>query len=306
MKNKNLPQGFIPVMLTPFHLNGAVDYQKLAELTDQYIQWGATGLFANCLSSEMFELNQQERLEVIQTVVKTSNGRVPVVATGTFGDTIEEMAEFSNLVWKLGVDAVIILNNLIVKESDSDEIFLKKLKHWMDLTPNVQFGFYECPVPYKRLISNHVLKTLLPSGRFIYHKDTSLSLSKIKEKVKESDGFYLGIYDAYMVNALNSLKAGVNGLSCIQGNYFPELVVWLCKHFDSLKHASLAEEIQQFFIDSMDIVHQAYPIAAKYVLYKRGFQINQYTRREVGELTESQMLQLDHMIIRGEELISKL
>jgi 4-hydroxy-tetrahydrodipicolinate synthase len=43
-----LPQGFIPVMLTPFLDSGEVDYAGLRALTDLYLEAGATGLFANC------------------------------------------------------------------------------------------------------------------------------------------------------------------------------------------------------------------------------------------------------------------
>jgi len=306
MSQFKLPQGFIPVMLTPFKETGEVDYVKLTQLTIQYIKWGAVGLFANCLSSEMFELTEEERLKVIQTVLKASDGRVPVVATGTFGDSIHEMAAFSNKVWNLGVDAVIVLNNLIVKEDESDAIFLEQLNQWMQLTPGVKFGFYECPVPYKRLISVSVLETLLPTGRFIYHKDTSLSLESIQQKIRARAGSALGIYDAYMVHAVDSLKAGANGLSCIQGNFFPELIVWLCKHATNTVKQDLVNEIQQFFIDHMDIMHQCYPISAKYVLNKRGFSFDLSTRREVGELTPAICKELDQLLVSAEKILEKL
>ena len=67
-----LPEGFIPVMLTPFTPIGQVDFKGLVRLTDMYIQKGAKGLFANCLSSEMYELSEQERLDVVKTVVETA------------------------------------------------------------------------------------------------------------------------------------------------------------------------------------------------------------------------------------------
>ena len=75
----------IPVMLTPLNSNGSVDFDGLAQLTEFYISTGSTGLFTNCLSGEMFELNEEERLEVTKAVVDQVNGRQPVVATGTFG-----------------------------------------------------------------------------------------------------------------------------------------------------------------------------------------------------------------------------
>lgn len=43
---------FIPVMLTPFKNNGEIDYEALTRLIHFYIDAGASGLFANCLSSE--------------------------------------------------------------------------------------------------------------------------------------------------------------------------------------------------------------------------------------------------------------
>ncbi|MEJ7681741.1 MAG: dihydrodipicolinate synthase family protein [Segetibacter sp.] len=85
---------FIPVMLTPFKVNGEVDYDCLTQLTEYYLKSGAQGLFANCLSSEMYQLTEAERLQIVKHVVKVANGSVPVVATGTFEGSLNEQAEF--------------------------------------------------------------------------------------------------------------------------------------------------------------------------------------------------------------------
>ena len=57
-------------MLTPFRENGEVDFSGLQEITEFYLACGATGLFANCLSSEMFHLDPSERLAIIEEVVR--------------------------------------------------------------------------------------------------------------------------------------------------------------------------------------------------------------------------------------------
>jgi 4-hydroxy-tetrahydrodipicolinate synthase len=88
------PKGFIPVMLTPFTETGAIDFDALTRLTEFYVEAGAAGLFANCLSSEMFELSESERLQVIARVIKVAGSAVPVVATGTFGGPIRQQADF--------------------------------------------------------------------------------------------------------------------------------------------------------------------------------------------------------------------
>ncbi len=285
-----LPEGFIPVMLTPFTADLQVDYSCLRKLTEFYLEAGAVGLFANCLSSEMYELSDEERLNVIATVVNQVANRVPVVATGTFGGNINDMAEFSKSVYGLGVDAVIILNNQFVSETESDEVFLARVHAWLDLTPGIPFGIYECPIPYKRLVSIPVLENLLATGRLCYHKDTSLQIDEVAAKIKAGGQQVFGVYDAYIEHAIESLNAGSKGLSCIQGNYFPELIVDLCKK------TKRSQAIQNFMSEHMRLMHETYPISAKYVLQKMGFPIDLATRRKVGELSSEMMKKLDALI----------
>lgn len=285
-----LPEGFIPVMLTPFTADLQVDYSCLRKLTEFYLEAGAVGLFANCLSSEMYELSDEERLNVIATVVNQVANRVPVVATGTFGGNINDMAEFSKSVYALGVDAVIILNNQFVNETESDEVFLARVHAWLDLTPGIPFGIYECPIPYKRLVSIPVLENLLATGRLCYHKDTSLQIDEVAAKIKAGGQQVFGVYDAYIEHAIESLNAGSKGLSCIQGNYFPELVVELCQKTER------SQAIQNFMSAHMRLMHETYPISAKYVLQKMGFPIDLATRRKVGELSSEMMKKLDALI----------
>lgn len=293
---KQLPKGFVPVMITSFNDDKTIDFDGVARLTEMYIQAGAAGLFANCLSSEMYELTNDERLKLVETVVKTTNNRVPIVATGTLGGTIEEMAEFSIKLHATGIDAVIVINSILATADESDELFLERIHRFMDLTNDIPLGIYECPVPYKRLINKAILEDLLPSGRLIYHKDTSLDLEAVKKRIAVGQAYDFGLYDAYMVNAVASLRAGAMGLSCIQGNYFPELVVWLCQNFNNSEKQETIAKIQQFFDKNMDIMHAAYPISAKYVLQKRGFDISLTTRRDVGVLTDEIKLGLDALL----------
>ncbi|RKR84345.1 4-hydroxy-tetrahydrodipicolinate synthase [Mucilaginibacter gracilis] len=277
------PKGFIPVMLTPFKDSGEVDYDALTQLTEVYLQAGAAGLFANCLSSEMFELTDNEKLQTIKHIVKVANGTVPVVATGTFGGAIPKQADFVKKVSDAGADAVIILAGLIAEENEADDIFNERIHQLLDLTENIPLGFYECPVPYKRLLSPSQLMGFVKTGRVIYHKDTCLDIVQIKEKLKAGAGNpQFGLYDAYMAHAVESLKAGAAGLSCIQGNFFPELIVWLCNNYASESLKTEVDQVQQFLIDHMDVMHNVYPIIAKYWLQKRGLAISTFTRREVG------------------------
>lgn len=301
-----LPQGFIPVMLTPFQDSGEIDYEGLKALTELYLEAGCAGLFANCLSSEMFELTEDERLSITKTVVDQVAGRVPVVATGTFGGPIAEQADFVKRIYETGVQAVIVITSLIAAEDESDEVFLTRSKELIALTDDIPLGLYECPVPYKRLIMSPVLAELLATGRVIYHKDTSLDLEEVVRRIKVGEDYNFGLYDAYMVNATASLRAGAAGLSCIQGNIYPELIVWLCDHYNDSERREDVVRLQNFFDESMELVHTAYPIIAKYSLQKRGFPISLFTRREVGVLTTELQQKMDQLLEEIDDLQNDL
>lgn len=289
-------KGFIPVMLTPFKSNGDIDYDILTQLTEMYLQAGAVGLFANCLSSEMFELEDDEKLQAIKHIIKIANGTVPIVATGTFGGPISNQAEFVKKVSDVGADAVIIISSLLADQEESDIIFNDRVFELLSLTGNIPLGFYECPVPYKRILSPTQLADFVATGRIVYHKDTCLDINQIKEKLKAGNANPdFGLYDAYMGHAVETLKAGSAGLSCIQGNFFPELIVWLCNNYANESLEVEVSMVQQFLIDNMDVMHNVYPIIAKYWLSKRGLNISTITRRNVGVFSPSTRKQIENL-----------
>lgn len=291
---KDAKKGFIPVMLTPFKNNGDIDYDGLTNLTEVYLDAGASGLFANCLSSEMYELEDDERLQYIRHVIKIAGTAVPVVATGTFDGPVSKQADFIKRVRDTGADAVILITSLLAEKEEDNEVFEDRLFDLFNQTEDIPLGFYECPEPYKRLLTPEQLIKFAKTGRIIYHKDTCLDIAQVREKLKASEvNPEFGLYDAYMGHAVESLKAGSAGLSCIQGNFFPELIVWLCDNYADESLRQEVNEVQQFLIDNMGVMHSVYPIIAKYWLTKRGLDISTITRRNVGVFKPSVRKQID-------------
>ncbi len=300
-------KGFVPVMLTPFKENGDVDYKALSELTAFYLNAGASGLFANCLSSEMFELSMKERLMIIENIVTQVNGRVPVVATGSFGNSLIENADAIKKIYDKGVTSVILITSLLSEASEPDSLLEDRVFRLLDLTDNIPVGFYECPVPYKRVLPPALLGAFVKTGRVNYHKDTSLDIASIKGKLaacSEKENF--GLYDAYIGNAIASLQEGAAGLSCIQGNFFPELIVWLCDHYLDVETQNAAIAVQKFFMDNMYVMHHIYPVVAKYLLRKKGLKINTFSRRQVGIFSRQTSEDLDQLYRDYKDLVNRL
>lgn len=288
---------FVPVMITPFNLKAKVDLDAVSKLIDFYLAAGVKGFFANCLSSEMYSITEDERLELTQHIVRYVNGRVPVVATGSFGLTIHDKAEFTKKIYDTGIDAVILITGHYANVEDSDEVLLKNFDRMFKLTGNIPLGMYECPAPYKRVIGPDVFRTLLSSNRLVYHKDTSIDLEKVKAKidiVKETNSS-LEFFDAHSPNAMYSLQMGAKGMSSISGNFYPEILVWMV---NNATNPALQEEVKwlQAEISRVDpLIHIAYPMSAKYFLRKRGLPVRTISRATALELTPEQKKTLDEI-----------
>ena len=286
---------FVPVMITPFNLKAKVDFDAISRLIDFYLAAGVKGFFANCLSSEMYSITEDERLELTQYIVKYVKGRVPVVATGSFGLTIEDKAAFTKRIYATGVNAVILITGHFANVNDGDEVLLSNFDKMLRLTANIPLGLYECPAPYKRILPPNVFRKLLATERFVYHKDTTCDVEKVRAKLSmvPRDNSIFEFYDAHTPNALNSLRAGAKGMSAIAGNFYPEILVWLCNNVSNTDKQKAVEWLQSELTRVDPLIHQAYPLSAKYFLRKRGLPIRTISRAHALELTPEQKETLD-------------
>ncbi|GAB2824031.1 dihydrodipicolinate synthase family protein [Ferruginibacter profundus] len=288
---------FVPVMITPFNLKAKVDLDVVSNLVDFYLAAGVKGFFANCLSSEMYSITEDERLELTQHIVRYVNGRVPVVATGSFGLTVNDKAEFAKKIYDTGIDAVILITGHYANVEDSDDILLKNFERMFKLTGNIPLGMYECPAPYKRIIGPDVFKTLLAANRLVYHKDTSIDLEKVKAKIDivKTTKSNLEFFDAHSPNAMYSLQMGAKGMSSISGNFYPEILVWMVNNANDPAKLEAVKWLQAEISRVDPLIHGAYPMSAKYFLRKRGLPVRTISRATALELTPDQKKTLDEI-----------
>ncbi|MCF3109213.1 dihydrodipicolinate synthase family protein [Niabella sp. CC-SYL272] len=291
---------FVPVMITPFDLKAGIDYDAVTQLVEFYLEAGVEGFFANCLSSEMFSITEEERLALTQHVVKCVNGRVPVVATGSFGLAIEDKVQFTKKIYDTGVDAVIMISGHFAKLEEDDAVLLRNFEKLFSLTGDIPLGIYECPAPYKRILGADVFKQLLQSDRLVYHKDTSITHENVIAKLgvlKETNSS-LEFYDAHTPNALFSMLQGAVGMSSISGNFYPEVLVWMVKNANNPGQQQTAKWLQAELTSVDPMIHQAYPMSAKYFLEKRGLPVRTISRAYALHLTPDQKKEVDALYNR--------
>nr|WP_305137071.1 dihydrodipicolinate synthase family protein [uncultured Schaedlerella sp.] len=288
--------GVWPVMLTPFTDENKVDYDALGKLVDWYIENGVAGLFADCQSSEMFFLTLEERVEIARFVKERSDGRVPVVASGHVSDSISDQAEELNAVAETGADAVILLTNRLAQREESDAIWLDRLKMLLAEFPeDLALGFYECPYPYKRIISPELLKWCADTGRFYFIKDTSCSIENISRKLECVKGSRLKLFNANSSTLLETLRLGGSGFSGVMANFHADLYVWLCEHYQ--EEPEKARILADFLTVTSMIERQVYPVNAKYCQKKLGNFQSLHTRtKEANLLDDTGKLEIEQLM----------
>lgn len=100
-------KGILVAMVTPMNADESIDLKQLALLTDRLIRKGVHGLVPLGSTGEFYALTPSEREAVLQTVIESAGGRVPVVA-GANGGSTREVVENCRLAERLGCQGVML------------------------------------------------------------------------------------------------------------------------------------------------------------------------------------------------------
>lgn len=101
-------KGSAVALVTPFHADGTVNFEKLAELVEWQIAEKTDAIIACGTTGESSTLKDDEHLAVIEHVIKAAKGRVPVIA-GTGSNDTAYGVWLSCEAEKLGADALLVV-----------------------------------------------------------------------------------------------------------------------------------------------------------------------------------------------------
>lgn len=274
---KDFPDGVWPTMITPFTDNGGLDLAAIPPLVDWYIARGVSGLFAVCQSSEMVYLSLEEKRKLAAAVVSAAHGRVPVVASGHTSDAFDDQVAELTAAAGTGAEAVVLVTNRMAAEHEGDATWISNAKRLLDALPSsTRFGLYECPHPYKRLLTLPVLEWCIESGRFAFLKDTSCDAEVIRSRIDAMRGSGFKLYNANAATLLRTLRDGGAGYSGVMANFHPEHYAWLCREWavDPVR----ADRMQAYLGVTSAIESRSYPQNAKVYLSRAGVPMGIYTR----------------------------
>jgi 4-hydroxy-tetrahydrodipicolinate synthase len=256
-------------MLTPFDDAGAIDWAGLERLIEWYLAHGADGLFAVCQSSEMMFLSLEERVALGRFVVEKTAGRVPVVVSGHISDPLESQIVELRAMASVGADALILVTNHLDPRNEGEATLSPTLSRLLDaLPPDLPLGLYECPAPFRRLLSDDELKRCADSGRFIALKDVSCDLATVTRRIALTRETPLRILNANAAIAWEAIEAGAPSFNGVFANIHPDLYKWLI--VSGARHRAVARELSAFLVMCAVGETLGYPAFAKLYHQKLG------------------------------------
>lgn len=293
----------ITTMITPYHADGSVDYDTAEKYVDWYYENGLDGIFAVCQSSEIFYLTLEERVELNRRVYarakameRAGNRPFTVVSSGHVSDTMEGQAEELNAIYQTGTDALILITNRLDLHNEGDEVWIANAEKLLSMLPaEAKLGLYECPYPYKRLVTPKILDWCLSTGRFYYMKDTCCDAALIKERCQQLAGSHFKLLNANGQTLLQSLREGADGYCGVMANFHPALYAWLGHNFEAEPEKA---DVVQGIIGTFCFTEGGlpYPLSAKYHMNLCGMPTENIGRsRKSEELTDYHRLCLAQM-----------
>jgi len=95
-------------LITPFHEDGSVNYDKLTEILEEQIAEGTDAIVAVGTTGEAATLTEDEHIEVVAHTVKVVNHRIPVIA-GTGSNCTATAIDLSQRAEKAGADGLLLV-----------------------------------------------------------------------------------------------------------------------------------------------------------------------------------------------------
>lgn len=217
-------RGVFPALPTPFTENGGIDTPGLERVVTHVLRGGVHGLWVLGSSGEFTAASASERKRVIETVVATAGGSVPVLV-GVAANSVRETVANIEQAAQAGADGCFPMLPYYFTASTSEGIdFFRQVA----VSSPLPVILYDNPVTTKTTLDTAAYLELKDRPEIIALKDSSsdfIRFESLAAAVVPETGWKLLQGDERLVGA--SLLWGAAGLIAALANVVPKLYVQL-------------------------------------------------------------------------------
>ncbi|GJM57132.1 4-hydroxy-tetrahydrodipicolinate synthase [uncultured Dubosiella sp.] len=264
-------QGSIVALITPFHEDGSVNFEKLKELVEWHIANKTDGILVLGTTGESSTMTHEEDDSVVACVIETVNKRVPVIV-GAGSNNTATMLKKSIDYEKMGADQLLLISPYYNKTNEEGMIL-----HFKTVADAVHIPIilYNIPGRTGCSISEHAVSVLSKHPNIKGIKEASGNMSyamNISRYLNDDFVMYSGNDDIIVP----MLSLGSSGVISVLANILPEQTHELVKKYlDGDTKGSLA--LQQQYLD---LIHALFvevnPIPVKEAMNQMGMNAGGY------------------------------
>lgn len=216
--------GSMVALVTPMTDDGNVDRDTLAELLAWHVESGTAAIVPVGTTGESATLSMKEHCRIIEFVVKTLNGQLPVIA-GTGANATAEAIELTTAAKDAGADACLLVTPYYNKPTQTGLV-----RHYLAIADAVDLPqiLYNVPGRTACDILPETVARIAEHDRIVGIKEATGSLPRardIRQRVKPD----FAIYSGDDVTACDLMLQGAEGTISVTANVAPAKMARMCK-----------------------------------------------------------------------------
>ena len=268
-------------IVTPFHADGSVNYNKLEELINYQIDHGTDSIVICGTTGESPTLSEQEHVDVIKKAVEFTKGRVPVVA-GTGSNSTQTAIELSVAAVEAGADGLLVITPYYNKATQAGLV-----QHFTAIADAAKAPIIMYSVASRTgvNIAPETVATLVKNvDNIVGLKEASGNISQVAKIMNLTDG-KLDLYSGNDDQIVPVMSLGGIGVISVLSNVAPQYTHDICAKY-------LAGDVKgsmEMQLKAIPLVDQLFcevnPIPVKKALNLMGFEVGGL-RMPLTELTK--------------------
>ena len=228
-------------IVTPFHEDGTVNYEKFAELVEFQIKNGTDAIIVCGTTGEASTLTHEEHLDVIKFCVEKVAGRIPVIA-GTGSNCTETAIYLSKEAEKYGVDGILVVTPYYNKATQNG-----LYEHFKMIANSVKVPMILYNVPSRtgcNIAPATVVRLCKDVENIVGVKEASGNISQVAKLMSIADGS-VDLYSGNDDQIVPILSLGGKGVISVLSNVAPQQIHDICaKFFEGDVEGSCKEQLR--------------------------------------------------------------
>ncbi len=214
-------------IITPFHEDGSVNYEKFGEIIEEQIAGGIDSIIVCGTTGEAACLTEEEHLDVIKYCVEKTAGRVPVIA-GSGSNCTQTAVYISKKAAEYGADGLLLVTPYYNKATQ-DGLY----RHFKTIAGSVDKPIILYNVPSRtgcNILPQTVVKLCREVPNIVGIKEASGNISQIAKLMALADGC-VDLYSGNDDQIVPIMSLGGLGVISVLADVAPRQAHDICARF---------------------------------------------------------------------------